>query len=91
MTETNELLNERGKRYGTFKRHARVSQALKRSIVEHIDEQQKVLEPYQAEALEMICHKIARIVNGDPNYIDSWADIAGYATLVVKTLQGEEI
>ena len=30
----------------------------------------------------MILHKLARILNGDPNYVDSWHDIAGYAILV---------
>ena len=39
------------------------------------------LEPEQQEALEMICHKLGRIANGDPNYADSWIDIAGYAKL----------
>ena len=48
------------------------------------------LDPDQREALEMIAHKIARIVNGDPNYADSWVDIAGYATLVADRLQGVE-
>jgi len=38
------------------------------------------------EALEMILHKIARILNGNPNYADSWQDIAGYAQLIVKRL-----
>jgi len=36
----------------------------------------------QKESLEMIQHKTARILNGDPNYADSWHDIAGYATLI---------
>ncbi len=40
----------------------------------------------QTEALEMICHKIARIINGDSDYADSWVDIAGYATLVANRL-----
>ena len=34
----------------------------------------------------MITNKMARIVNGDPNYIDNWHDIAGYATLVEQEL-----
>ena len=41
----------------------------------------------QREALHMICSKLARIANGDPNHIDSWHDIAGYATLVVNDLE----
>jgi len=37
----------------------------------------------------MIFSKIARILNGDPNHLDSWTDIAGYATLVADRLQGK--
>lgn len=39
------------------------------------------LNPAQWEGLEMILHKIGRILNGDPNTADHWHDIAGYATL----------
>ena len=42
----------------------------------------------QKEALDMIQHKIGRILNGDPTYDDSWKDIAGYATLIVNELNG---
>ena len=44
----------------------------------------------QIEALDMIFHKIGRIINGDPDYVDSWVDIAGYAKLVADRLQGVE-
>jgi len=40
----------------------------------------------QKEALEMIQHKIGRILNGDQYYHDSWHDIIGYAKLVADTL-----
>ena len=36
----------------------------------------------QREALHHIASKIARIMNGDSNYLDNWHDIACYATLV---------
>jgi hypothetical protein len=81
-------LTERGKRYGTFKGHAEISQGLKDLITIAIEERDTQLECDQAEALEMICHKIARILNGDPNYADSWHDIAGYAQLVADRLNG---
>ena len=42
----------------------------------------KNLLPHQRESLDMIQHKISRILNGDPNIVDSWADIAGYAHIV---------
>ena len=44
----------------------------------------------QREALEMVAHKIGRILNGDPNYHDSWHDIVGYAKLVADRLQREQ-
>lgn len=81
-----EILDERGKRYGKFKDHAEISQRLKYVVRDRRD----VLADDQREALEMICHKIARIINGDPNYADSWVDIAGYAQLVADRLQGIE-
>jgi hypothetical protein len=81
-----EILDERGKRYGKFKDHAEISQRLKYVVRDRRD----VLADDQREALEMICHKIARILNGDPNYADSWVDIAGYAQLVADRLQGVE-
>ena len=39
------------------------------------------LSPDKKEALEMIRHKIVRILNGDPEFHDSWHDIVGYAKL----------
>ena len=48
------------------------------------------MQPDQKEALFMIAHKIGRIINGDPDYADSWIDIAGYAKLVGDRLNGEE-
>jgi hypothetical protein len=80
-------LNERGKRYGTFDGHAKITQALKSEMNTHPGWSR--LAPDQREALEMIAHKIGRILNGDPNYADSWHDIAGYAALVDKRLGGE--
>lgn len=84
-----ETLNTRGSKYGKFKNIGVICQEFKTVLNSHINTDK--LEPYQIEALEMILHKITRILNGDPTYLDNWHDIAGYATLVEKTLQGEEI
>lgn len=90
-TDVDATLAERGSRYGTFKDHAKITQTLKRAIFRHMNLVSKVdLAADQLEALEMICHKIGRIVNGDPNYADSWIDIAGYAKLVADRLEGVE-
>jgi hypothetical protein len=85
-----KTLTERGNRYGLFKDHAEVTQTLKCVIRENLKARNKHLDDDQAEALEMICHKIARIINGDPDYADSWVDIAGYAKLVADRLNGVE-
>jgi hypothetical protein len=90
MTDLNRTLNEREDRYGLFTDHARLSQDLKQFIFEHVGKRWFEMAPDQREALEMICHKLARIVNGDPNYADSWRDIAGYAMLVADRLEGTE-
>lgn len=89
-TDVDATLAERGSRYGKFKDHAKITQELKQAIFRHLDTVSKVeLSDDQQEAIEMICHKIGRIVNGDPDYADSWIDIAGYAKLVADRLQGD--
>ena len=90
MIEIDDVLKERGERYGSFESHAEITVVLARVIALECLKRQKELQADQAEALHMICHKIARIVNGDPDYIDNWVDIAGYATLVANRLQSEQ-
>lgn len=79
-----KTLEERGSRYGDFKHHARLTQELKQSMFNHPN--YELLSADKKEALEMIMHKIGRIINGDPEYADSWTDIIGYARLVEKDL-----
>ena len=76
----------RGGRYGKFNGVAQITQALKAEM--RATPNWDSLSFDKKEALEMIAQKIARILNGDPNYHDSWHDIAGYAELVASALQG---
>lgn len=85
-TEVDAILNERGSNYGSFKDVAGFAQEMKNAIRMCNNSE---LDDDQIEALDMIASKIARIVNGDPDYVDSWIDIAGYATLVADRLQGK--
>lgn len=87
-TNVNEMLAGRQATYGAFENHAKISQALKDAMFERSGWDR--LKPDQREALEMIQHKIARILNGDPNYADNWIDISGYATLVANRLEKGE-
>lgn len=93
-------LAERGKRYGDFSDHARISQALQVVMREFCVVQDDVkaagsggsvrpwdhLPAIHRQALTVIADKIARILSGDPNYADNWHDIQGYAKLVEERL-----
>lgn len=83
---TDTLITERGTRYGKFKDGAEIMRDLKH-VMHEVDGWNN-LTPSQKEALDMIQHKIGRILNGDPTYDDNWKDIAGYATLIVEELNG---
>jgi hypothetical protein len=94
-----QTLQDRGTRYGDFATHALITQALKDVMsgefaqAGETEEKQGLrkvrwlqLQPMPREALELIVHKIGRILNRDANYADSWHEIAGYAKLVEDRL-----
>lgn len=83
-----ETLKQRGKRYGSFNRHAELAQKFKHDFHSHVQlhGQPTEFSNSMIEAIDMIFHKLARIANGDPAYDDTWRDIAGYAQLIVDEL-----
>ena len=83
------ILDERGSRYGPFNTHAEITQRLKRVAEKFLHNTGKELDFDQQEALDMIFHKIGRIINGDPDWVDHWMDVAGYAKLVADRLEGK--
>ncbi len=80
-------LAERGARYGEFKDHAVIAQKLQDAMREAPGWVR--LAPDQKQALSVISDKIARMLNGDPNYVDNWHDIIGYSKLIEKRLVDE--
>lgn len=84
---TETLLDERGKTHGDYTSNADNAQAFKTYARRHKGWQG--LSTAQREALDMIFHKIARALNGNPDEPDHWRDISGYAMLVVRELGGE--
>ena len=82
------VLEERGQRYGDFDGHAAISQGLK--DVMRTAPGWKRLSNAQREGLEMVQHKIARMLNGDPAYMDNIVDINGDATLVQQSMEAGE-
>lgn len=86
--EVDVTLDARAVEYGKFIEGAEVMQMLKRVVQAALNNRDKTLAHDQAEAMDMIIHKIGRIVNGNPDVVDHWLDIAGYAKLVADRLEG---
>ena len=80
------LLAERKSTHGEYRDHARYTQAIKAIL--HGSPNWSGMSDHQKETLEMIAHKIGRILAGDPDFDDHWKDISGYAKLTADRLVG---
>ena len=87
-TNVDAILDSRAKDYGKFIEGAEIMQMLKRLVHNYIEDRQTPLAFDQREAIDMIIHKLGRIINGNPDKVDTWSDVAGYATLVADRLKG---
>jgi hypothetical protein len=87
-TNVDTVLDSRAKDYGKFIEGAEIMQMLKRLVHNYIEDRQTPLAFDQREAIDMIIHKLGRIINGNPDKVDHWVDIAGYAKLVADRLEG---
>lgn len=83
-----ETLNQRGNQYGDFTEHARITQNIKVAMQDSPNWDK--LPPNMKESLEMIAHKVGRILNGNPHYHDSWHDMVGYAKLVADEVAQQQ-
>lgn len=85
-----DLIEEREQTHGDWDVHARVTQTIKHTIAFEIrrraERGQPPLSQGAEEALDMIAHKIGRILAGKWDHQDHWDDIAGYATLVSRSI-----
>lgn len=98
MSELRNTLNERGSRYGRFDAHAGCAEAFIAVAMGQRNWQDMAvalpqtkwwgLAADQRHAIRYILDKLARILEGDPDYTDNWHDIAGYATLIEDRLNG---
>src|SRR5213592_2546621 len=75
-----QTLADRGEHYGDYGSRARIEEAVLDSMQSWPGWHE--LAPFHRSAMRMFAVKLSRILNGDPNHLDSWHDIAGYATLV---------
>ena len=88
MADIRKTLEERGARYGSFETHAQIAQGLKAVMIATPSWEQ--CGAAQKQAFEVIADKIARALNGDPDYDDNWRDIIGYAQLVLDILEQKD-
>lgn len=89
--DIDKTLEERGTRYGSFEDHACIAQDLQDVMRNaHGGTRWNKLAADQKQALSVIADKIARMLNGDPNYRDNWHDIVGYAKLVDNRMARDE-
>lgn len=77
-----DTLEKRGTVHGDFSNQCAITNFLKQVMRD--TNNWYSLRPSQQEALDMIATKIGRILEGDPEHLDHWHDIAGYATLAEK-------
>ncbi len=84
--EVVDVLEQRRGTHGDFSTNATVTQGIMCLLA--TGPSWGNLSDVHVEALHMIAHKMARVVCGDPAEPDHFADISGYARLVVKYLGG---
>lgn len=90
MSEVNETLKERGKVYGDYKGGSE----FRANVMELIADRYAKVNHGGMPAIHMvyvydIVNKLSRLAV-TPYHIDTWHDIAGYATLVEKALRKAE-
>ena len=85
--DVDKILSERGDRYGDFADVAATAKEIQESVLLRCGP----LEPFMVIAIQNIAMKLSRVANGNPEYIDNWVDIAGYAQLVANELKAESL
>lgn len=81
-------LSERGATYGDFTDHAQLTDDLQ-SRCEQSPNWRK-LPAWQRWGLRMVLDKIARMLTGDPAYIDNAHDMVGYSKLIEDRLIAQD-
>ena len=90
MMDVRDILRERRRTHGDFRRTASVAQGIKRALRGEGTECETnwaSLSPVYREALDMIANKMARIACGDPSEPDHLRDVIGYAQLALEELE----
>lgn len=79
------MLDSRLKTHGEYSKFAEAEQTLQTAMRK--TEGFQKLSLTQISVLNMIQHKVARILSGSPDHLDHWRDIQGYAQRALDELQ----
>ncbi|WP_104748584.1 hypothetical protein [Helicobacter cetorum] len=80
----NQILDEREEKYGDYETMAMLDTELKEALRTHPN---FIALPNEIKcSLEMILHKVARVVNGDYMHKDNFIDIKGYSELALRSI-----
>jgi hypothetical protein len=83
---TNPAVPNRDHQHGGLDAVGITSQQIKDSMREGVNWETNSLHPAAKESLDMIAHKVARVLSGhNPHDSQHWEDIAGYATAFMRT------
>ena len=83
---TDQILTERHATHGDFKDNARIAQRLRKAIAHNTAH----LSDVQAEAINAILGKLARVCAGNGAFLDHWQDIIGYSQLVINDINNSD-
>ena len=86
--EINKLLDERGKTHGDIVVQSYFSQEMKNVL--HVSPHWRNMSTVKRECLEMIVHKISRVLAGNPNEPDHFRDIIGYSQLILNEIEKDK-
>lgn len=90
--DANETIRGREPLYGDFTKRAAITDAIIAICEGQPDEMDIIhvalpvtrwrdMDPVKRQAIRAIADKLGRILNGDPEHVDNWHDIQGYAKL----------
>jgi len=81
-----KVIEERSKIYGDFNDIAEVSQKIKDMY--YVNNAQE-LDSIINEGVDMVIHKLSRVICGGSRYVDNFRDIQGYCQLIIDYLENQ--
>lgn len=85
MPEINDILKERGSRYGDYRVQAQTAQRIRDAF--EASPNWEILPDYMKEGLSLITTKFSRMLTGDMLYLDNVVDLIGYLTLMKTEME----